>query len=67
MKDINIFEFQEKYKTEEERVEALKHFTEDEVKALIDSCSIVQAKIYYSNLYTKSQGLKRDSSYNVNR
>ena len=47
---MTITEFQEKYPTKEERIEAAKALSDSEIDEIINSCGTVQGKIYYSRL-----------------
>ena len=47
MNDL-IKEFQERYKTREEKEEALKRMSNEEIDKLIEASSNIQAKIFYS-------------------
>ena len=44
-----LLEFQEKYKTKEEREKQLKKMTNEEIDELINSCGTVQGKGYYAS------------------
>lgn len=52
MNDI-ILEFQEKYKTKEEKEEALKQMSDEEIQKLIDASTNPQGKIFYSKFLKK--------------
>ena len=44
----DVFEFQEKYPTKEEKEEALATLDDDEIQHLIDTCDSIYGKIFYS-------------------
>ncbi len=50
---MTVYEFQEKYPTKEEREEAAREMSAEELEELIASCNTIQAKIYYSRLLTE--------------
>lgn len=52
---MTVYEFQDKYPTREEREEVLKTMTNHEIDEIIESCTVVQGKIYYSKFKTKEQ------------
>ena len=58
---MTVYEFQEKYPTPKGRKEALAKMTDTQVREIIDSCGIVQCKIYYKELYT--QAVKERDNY----
>ena len=56
---MTINEFQELYPSKEEREEAVKKLSDDEIDEIIESCGTVQGKIYYSQLKKNNQ-IKRN-------
>ncbi|MBQ7445923.1 MAG: hypothetical protein IJS71_08345 [Clostridia bacterium] len=51
---MNIFEFQEKYKTGDEKRKALAKMTKEEVDEIIKSCGLPQAKSWIKKLYMQA-------------
>ena len=45
---MSIDEFQKKYRSKAKREEQLKSMSDKEIQEIIDSCSSVYGKIYYS-------------------
>lgn len=45
----NVDEFQEKYKTKQEKIEALKKMSNKEIQHLIDTSSNTYGKIFYKS------------------
>lgn len=45
---FSVAEFQKDYPSRKQREEKLKDMTDAEIDVLIDSCGIIQGKIYYS-------------------
>ena len=50
-----ILEFQSKYPTKEEKEEALKKMTDEEIDELINSTTNIQARVFYSSFKHKEQ------------
>ncbi len=46
------------YPTKEEKEEAIKKLSDEEIDEIINSCGIVQAKIYYSQLKKRNRELR---------
>lgn len=44
----DVYEFQEKYPTKEEKEEALKHLSNDEIRHLAYTCGTVTGAAWYS-------------------
>ena len=62
---MTAMEFQKLYPTKEEREEAIKGLPDEEIDEIINSCGIVQAKIYYSQLKKRNQEMReREQSQN---
>ena len=59
VKQMTVYEFQEKYPSRWEREEGVKKLSDDEIDEIIESCGTVQGKIYYSQLKKKNQ-VERD-------
>ena len=57
-------EFQEKYPTREDREEAVKSLSDQEIDKMIVGAGIVQAKIYYSRLKKRNQIRRYVPKYN---
>ena len=53
VKQMTVYEFQEKYPTKWEKIEAVSKLTDDEIDEIITSCDNVFGKIFYSDLFIK--------------
>lgn len=62
---MKLQEFQDKYPSKEDREEAVKHMSDEEIDELIASAGIVQAKIEYSRLKKKNQIRRYRDKYNT--
>ncbi len=49
MNMLNVEEFQEKYKTKEEKIDALKKMTNEEINNLIKTSTNIYGKIFYKS------------------
>lgn len=61
---MTIYEFQEKYPEKWKREEIVKKMPDDEIDEIIESCDIVQGKIYYSKLKKENQIRRYSNRYN---
>lgn len=52
---MNVFEFQDKYPTKEEKEEAAKHMSDEELDEIISSCDNTYGKIFYSKLKERNR------------
>ena len=50
-----VLEFQTKYRTKEEKCKALFYMSDEEIDELIESCGIVQGKIFYASFKRKNR------------
>lgn len=61
---MTVTEFQDKYATKEEKIEAAKKMSDAEIDEIIDSCDNTYGKIFYSRLKKMNQIARYSEKYN---
>lgn len=61
---MTVTEFQDKYATKEEKIEAAKKMSDSEIDEIIDSCDNTHGKIFYSRLKKMNQIARYSEKYN---
>ena len=60
---MRFVEFQDKYPTKGEKIEAVRAMTDEEIDELIDTCQNIYGKIVYSRMKKKNQIARYTDKY----